>query len=150
MLTKLQAYSAWESAPLLPLSDNGREETDLLQIRNIDGLDPVKATINTSAFGSVDGAAYIGSNVPTRNLVLTIHPNPDWGQWTFESLRRAVYDYFMPKLLTRLVFHSDDIPRWKFTDTSKVVPAIRSPRMSSYWFRSSVRIHISLRLTQPS
>jgi hypothetical protein len=92
------------------LSDNGREETDLLHIRNIDGLDPVKATINTSAFGSVDGGAYIGANVPTRNIVLTIHPNPDWGQWTFEGLRRAVYDYFMPKLLTRLVFHSDDIP----------------------------------------
>lgn len=110
MLTKLEAYSSWESASTLPLSDSGREETDLLQIRNIDGLDPVKAAVNTSPFGSVDGSAYTGSSVVTRNIILTIHPNPDWRNWTFESLRRLVYSYFMPKLLTRLVFYSDDIP----------------------------------------
>lgn len=109
MLTKLEAYSSWESAPILPLSDNGREETDLIQIRNIVGLDPVKAAVNTSPFGSVDGVAYTGSSVPSRNIVLTIHPNPDWHNWTFESLRRVIYSYFMPKMLTRLVFTSDDI-----------------------------------------
>jgi hypothetical protein len=91
------------------LQDNGREETDLIQIRNIDGLDPVKATVNTSPFGSVDGGAYIGSNVPTRNPVLTLRPNPNWADWSIEALRRLVYLYFMPKSLTRLVFTSDDI-----------------------------------------
>lgn len=110
MLTRLEAYSSWESAPTLSLSDNGREETDLIQVRNIDGLDPVKATVNTSSFGSVDGAAYIGSSVLTRNIVLTLHPNPDWNDWTFESLRRLIYLYFMPKQLTRLIFYSTDLP----------------------------------------
>lgn len=109
MLTKLQAYSSWDDAQTLYLIENGREETDLIQIRNIDGLDPVKATVNTSPFGSVDGAAYIGSTVPTRNIVLTLHPNPDWKSWSFEKLRRLLYVYFMPKSLTRLVFHSDDM-----------------------------------------
>ena len=111
MLTQLEAYSSWESAPVLPLSDNGREETDLIQIRNIDGLDPVKAAINTSPFGSVDGVAFTGANVPTsRNIVLTLHPNPDWNTWTYEGLRRLIYSYFMPKQLTRLVFRSNDMP----------------------------------------
>lgn len=110
MLTKLEAYSAWESAPTLSLSDNGREETDLIQIRNIDGLDPVKASVNTSPFGSVDGSSYVGSSVLTRNIVLTLHPNPDWNNWTFEALRRIIYAYFMPKMLTRLVFTSTDMP----------------------------------------
>ena len=110
MLTKLEAYSSWESAPVLPLSDNGREETDLIQIRNIDGLDPVKASVNTSPFGSIDGVAYTGSSVPSRNIVLTLHPNPDWNNWSFESLRRLLYSYFMPKQLTRLVFSSTDMP----------------------------------------
>jgi hypothetical protein len=109
VLTKLEAYSSWEDAPTLALNDNGREETDLIQIRNITGLDPVKASVNTSPFGSVDGSAYIGSSVATRNIVLTLHPNPDWDQWSFESLRRLLYRYFMPKLLTRLVFYSDDM-----------------------------------------
>lgn len=110
MLTKLEAYSSWLEAPTLALSDGGREETDLIQIRNITGLDPVKAAVNTSPFGSVDGSAYIGSSVATRNIVLTLHPNPDWDAWTFESLRRLIYLYFMPKQLTRLIFYSDDMP----------------------------------------
>jgi hypothetical protein len=110
VLTQLEAYSSWESAPTLPLSDGGREETDLIQIRNITGLDPVKAAVNTSPFGSVDGVAYTGSSVPSRNVVLTLHPNPDWNTWSYEGLRRLIYSYFMPKLLTRLVFRSNDIP----------------------------------------
>jgi hypothetical protein len=110
VLTRLEAYSSWLSAPALPLSDNGREETDLIQIRNIDGLDPVKATVNTAPFGSVDGTAYTGSDVSNRNIVLTLHPNPDWNTWKFESLRRLLYAYFMPKLQTRFIFYSDDIP----------------------------------------
>jgi Phage tail protein RIFT-related domain len=110
VLTEVKAYSSWQSAPTLLLSNNGRAETDLIQIRNIDGLDPVKASVNTSAFGSVDGAAYTGSSVLSRNIVLTIHPNPDWDNWSYESLRRLLYAYFMPKSQTRLVFYSDDLP----------------------------------------
>ena len=51
MLTEVKAYSSWQSAPTLLLSDTGRAETDLVQIRNIDGLDPVKASVNTSPLG---------------------------------------------------------------------------------------------------
>lgn len=109
MLTEVKAYSSWPSAPTLLLSELGRAENDLIQIRNIDGLDPVKASINTTPYGSVDGSSYTGSSVQSRNLVLTIHPNPNWDTWTFESLRRLIYSYFMPKLLTRLVFYSDDM-----------------------------------------
>lgn len=109
MLTEVKAYSSWRSAPTLPLSDGGRPETDLIQIRNIDGLDPVKASVSTSPFGSVDGASFTGSSVETRNIVLTLHPNPNWDQWTFESLRRLLYSYFMPKRQTRLILYSDDM-----------------------------------------
>lgn len=109
MLTEVKAYSSWHSAPTLPLVDGGRSETDLIQIRNIDGLDPVKASVNTSPYGSVDGASHTGSSVLTRNIVLTLHPNPDWDTWTFESLRRLLYSYFMPKRATELVFYSDDL-----------------------------------------
>ena len=109
MLTEVKAYSSWHAAPILPLSEVGRAETDLLQIRNIDGLDPVKASVNTSPLGTVDGATYVGSNVSTRNIVLTIGLNPNWDNWTYESLRRLLYSYFIPKKTTRLVFYSDDM-----------------------------------------
>jgi hypothetical protein len=109
VLTEVKAYSAWQSAPILALSDNGRVETDLIQITNIDGLDPVKAAVNVSPLGSIDGEAYSGSSVLSRNIVLTLRPNPNWDNWTYESLRRLLYSYFMPKRPTRLVFYSDDM-----------------------------------------
>lgn len=109
MLTEVKAFSSWQSAPTLPLADNGRVETDLLQITNINGLEPVKASVSASPFGSVDGSAYTGSSVLERNIVLTIHPNPDWNTWTFEALRRLLYSYFMPKRPVRLIFYSDDM-----------------------------------------
>lgn len=109
MLTEVKAFSSWRSAPELPLSNGDRAETDLIQVRNINGLDPVKASVSTSPFGAVDGASYTGSSVLTRNIVLTLHPNPDWKTWTFEALRQLLYSYFMPKRATRLVFYSDDM-----------------------------------------
>jgi phage-related protein len=109
VLTEVKAYSAWQSAPTLLLDENGRPETDLIQIRNIEGLDPVKASVNTSPYGSVPGESYVGSSVPKRNIVLTVGLNPDWDDWTYEKLRRMVYHYFTPSMPTRLVFYSDDI-----------------------------------------
>lgn len=109
MLTEVKAYSSWRSAPTLPLNPSGRAETDLIQIRDIQGLDPVKASVTTSQYGAIDGASFTGSSVDTRNIVLTIRPNPDWQTWTYEKLRRLIYSYFMPKRLTRLVFYSDDL-----------------------------------------
>lgn len=110
MLTEVKAYSSWPSAPTLLLSESGRPETDLIQLRNIDGLNPVNANVNMSPFGSVDGEAYVGSSVASRNIILTVHPNPDWDVWTYESLRRLIYMYFMPKSPLRLEFFSDDMP----------------------------------------
>lgn len=109
MLTEVKAYSSWPSAPTLLLSDTGRAETDLIQVRDIKGLSPVKASVNTSPFGAVDGAAFVGSSVLSRNIVLTVRPNPDWDDWSYESLRKLLYSYFMPKRLVRLVFESDDL-----------------------------------------
>ena len=108
MLTEVKAFSSWRSAPVMPLNGS-RAETDLIQVRNISGLDPVKASVNTSPYGSVDGASYVGSSLTNRNIVLTLHPNPDYDNWTYESLRRLIYAYFMPKRPTKLVFYSDDM-----------------------------------------
>lgn len=110
MVTEVKAYSSWRSAPTLPLSAGGRPETDLIQVRNVDGLDPVKATVNTSPYGSVDGESFVGASVQGRNIVLTLHPNPDWDTWTHEKLRDLLYRYFMPKRPLRLVFFTDEKP----------------------------------------
>lgn len=107
-LTQVKAYSSWRSAPTLPLGDPGGAETDLIQVRNIDGLDPVKASVNTSPRGAVAGTSYTGSSVPSRNIVLSLGLNPDWDIWTYESLRDLLYLYFMPQKAVRLVFLRED------------------------------------------
>lgn len=109
MLTEVKAYSSWRSAPTLFLAESGRPDADLIQLLNVAGLDPVKASVNTSPYGSIDGASYVGSSVLARNIVLTLRPNPDWNNYTYESLRRLLYSYFMPKLSVKLVFYSDDM-----------------------------------------
>lgn len=107
MLTLLEAYSPLQSAPLLPLGDRGAQ-TDLIQIKNIEGLGPVKGDINTSPYGSIDGESFVGSHVGKRNIVITLMLNPDWADWSMEGLRRLLYAYFMPKQPVTLVFSSDD------------------------------------------
>jgi hypothetical protein len=107
VLTSLAAYSSWESAQILAISERG-VQFDPIQIRNIEGLGPVKADVNTSPLGSIDGETFVGAHTPKRNIVLTVGLNPDWDDWSMESLRRLLYTYFMPKRPIKLVFKSDD------------------------------------------
>lgn len=127
MLAKLAAYSSWASAPELPLSERGAQ-TDLIQIRDIDGLGPVKADVNTTPYGSVDGESFVGAHVPKRNIVITVGLNPDWNNWSMEALRRLLYMYFMPKQSVRLVFDStDEMPAVQIDGyTESVEPTIFS------------------------
>jgi hypothetical protein len=109
VLTTVRAYSSVKSVDKLLLADGGRAETDFLQVTNITGLGPVDASITTVPFGTLDGDSYSGSSVSRRNIVLTVKPNPNWVDWTYEKLRRLLYTYFMPKALVKLVFETDEI-----------------------------------------
>lgn len=109
MITQIKAYTELEDAPTLPIDVDGSAETDLIQIRDIQGLDPVDASIGTSQYGSVDGASPTGNTVNTRNIVMTIGLNPDWGTNTYSSLRRLIYGYFIPKRRVKLEFYCDDM-----------------------------------------
>lgn len=110
MLTEVKAYSSWQSAPDLLLDSMGQAETDFIQVRNIEGLSPVKASISGAPLAVTDGTSFTGANVLSRNIVLTLGLNPDWQVWSYEALRRLLYAYFIPKRLTRLRFSSDDMP----------------------------------------
>jgi hypothetical protein len=110
VLTKLDVLGMRSLAPTLPLADGGAPGTDPLQILNIDGLNPVKAEITTQPFGSYDGEAYMGAFVGKRNVVLTIGLNPNWATQSIEALRQLCYNYFMPKLTTKLRFFSTHLP----------------------------------------
>lgn len=106
MLTKITAYSQWTNIEPLVLNIINRPDTDLFEVRDIIGLGPVKADVNTTPKGSVDGTFFSGANVGERNIVLTLGLNPDWNEWTVSRLRRLLDKYFMSKQTIRLVFET--------------------------------------------
>jgi hypothetical protein len=84
---------------------------DPVQVRDIDGLGPVKADITTEPFATGDGELLSGDpTVGKRNIVLKLGLNPNWVDQTMSSLRRQLYRYLLPKTWVKLRFFSDDMP----------------------------------------
>lgn len=106
MITQMEVFTSRVTESPLPFVADNDESSDPIQIRNIDGLGPVNATINTTQYASQDDSEFTGSNVGNRNIVITVGLNPNWLDQTPESLRQALYAYFMPKNKVTLRFTS--------------------------------------------
>jgi hypothetical protein len=81
-------------------------------LSNIDGLDPVKATIVTSSFASMDGVQEQSVKREARNLIFHFGYEPDFATvpTSVTALRNTLYNFFMPKSLVTMRFYSDDKP----------------------------------------
>lgn len=110
MLKQVKVFKGTSTVDPLVMNLGPEIITDPIQIRKIDGLDPVKATISTSKYGSKDGSFLTGKNLEDRNIVLTLGLNPDWFTWDVSKLRGRINDYFMTKSQVRLVFQTDEYP----------------------------------------
>jgi hypothetical protein len=106
MITQMEVFTPRVTTSPLPFIAAGDESSDPIQIKNIDGLGPVNANINTTQYASQDDSEYNGSNTGNRNIVITVGLNPNWLDQTPESLRQALYAYFMPKNQVTLRFSS--------------------------------------------
>lgn len=105
----MEVFSSRPSAPELHLGVFLPSD-DPVQIRNIDGLGPVKAELSSTPFGSGDGELYQGGSVGKRNVVLNLGLNPNWTEQSMAALRQLLYAYFMPKQWIKLRFFSDHMP----------------------------------------
>jgi len=103
MITHVEATNARGSVLELPLEDvlNG------FVVEEIEGLDPVKATIVTSSFAQQDGVQYQSSRRDQRDIKLTIGLEPDYTVNTVKGLRSQLYRHFMPKSEVKLTFIDD-------------------------------------------
>lgn len=81
-----------------------RPEVSGLAITSIDGLGPVKATINTSEIATGDGALYNSAKLETRNIVLNLDFR--FGK-DIEDVRHITYKYFPIKRYITLTFETD-------------------------------------------
>jgi len=90
----------------LPLDDisNG------IVVEEIDGLDPVKATLVSSSFANLDGEQYQSSRRDTRNITLKLGLEPDYSVESVRDIRKRLYAYFMPKTEVTLRFYMSDGP----------------------------------------
>lgn len=88
----------------LPLSDISSG----FIVQQVDGLDPVKATLSSTAFAGWDGEQYQSSRRETRNIKLQLGLDPDPLVDTVRTLRKRLYSYFLPKSQITLTFYMDD------------------------------------------
>lgn len=104
MLTAVEVRTEQGQLLSLPLQD----VVSGYIIEEIEGLDPVKATLVSSSFANMDGEQYHSSRRETRNIVLKIGLEPDYVNDSVQDLRRGLYGFFMPKSLVNLRFIMSD------------------------------------------
>ena len=100
MLTQVDIATAAGSLLSIPL---GGVETGLI-VQDIEGLDPVKATLVSSSFANQDGEQFYSSRREARNIKLTLGLEPDYVTDQVQDLRRRLYSYLMPKSKVTLTF----------------------------------------------
>lgn len=104
MITLVEARTPEGSVLSLPLADF----SDGYSVQNIDGLDPVDATIVSSAFAATDGEEYQSSRRDKRNITLQLGIEADYVTNSVRELRKRLYDFFLPKSTVDLRFYDDE------------------------------------------
>ena len=82
-----------------------RPQDSGFQILGIDGITPVKATVNTTPFSGSDGTVFNSAQLGERNIVLTLGflENPD-----IETTRQLSYKYFPIKRPITFLIETDN------------------------------------------
>lgn len=96
-------------------------------VEDIDGLDPVKATLVSSTFAGLDGEQYQSSRLVPRNVILKLGYIPNAISGDISALRKNLYKYLMPKSKINLLFGMDDM---ETVVIPGVVEAFDSPKFS--------------------
>lgn len=79
------------------------------EVHDITGLDPVKSTIVTSRFATLDGQQYQASSREVRNIGIELGFQPDISaNQTVRALRSHLYQFFMTDTAVSLKFYMDD------------------------------------------
>lgn len=100
MLTKVEVRT--DQGALLTLSM--QDVSNGYIIEEIEGLDPVKATLVSSSFAQMDGSQYQAARRENRDIRLRLGLEPDFVTTTVWGLRRRLYEFFMPKSRVNLRF----------------------------------------------
>lgn len=102
MLLKVEVITEGGSLLSLPLQDASGGYI----VEEIEGLDPVKTTVSTSSFATLDGTQYQASRREARNVVMKLGYEPNYaiGE-SVQTLRSRLYGFLMPKSFVKLRFY---------------------------------------------
>lgn len=137
MLTKVEVTN--RRGNVLTLSID--EDDNPYQINDIDGLDPVQATLTSSSYAGNDGEVFQGAKRAARNVKIKLDLDPDFVNDTFTTLRQGLYLYFMPKSEISLRFYTST---GLYVDIKGVVEDFSSPL-----FEQDPTVDISIMCYQP-
>jgi Phage tail protein len=105
MLTMVTVDNLQSGTLLLPLMDSSGGYS----VKDIQGLDPVKASLISSKLAQMDGAQHQHSRREPRNILMKLGFEPDYVTSTVDSLRSNLYQYLMPKDVVTFALYKDDI-----------------------------------------
>lgn len=111
------------------------------QVADIDGLDPVTASLVSTSFAGMDGEQFHSARRGPRNIKIKLDMEPDFVTDTYTTLRKRLYSYFMPKSQISLRFH---LTTGLYLDISAVVEELSAPM-----FDQDPNVDISLMCFQP-
>lgn len=118
MFTAVEITNPQGSSLMLPLMDTSGG----YEIRDIQGLDPVKAEIVTSSFANQDNEQEQSSRRGKRNLIFKLgYSLPD-----VRALRKQLYSFFMPKTKIRMRFYAEELDMF-FVEIYGTVESFESP-----------------------
>lgn len=123
MLSSVEIRTSRGGVLTLPLQD----VSDGLVLAEVQGLDPVKATLVSSSFAGADGEQYHSSRREARNITLKLDLEPDYVTTSVSDLRNRLYTYLMPKSEVTLGFYMSN---GLYTEIVGRVESLESPQFT--------------------
>lgn len=102
MLTKVEVTNRRGNVLALALE----EDDNPYQINEIEGLEPVKATLVSSSYAGSDGEVFQSARRGARNIKIKLDLDPDFINNDYTSLRQNLYLFFATKSEVKLRFYS--------------------------------------------
>lgn len=103
MLSKIEITTERGELLVLPFMDS----SEGYLVKDVEGLDPVKATFSSSSYAQQDGDQHQSSRLPSRNIILKMDALLGYGR-TIRELRKRLYGFLMPQSLVTMRFYMVD------------------------------------------
>lgn len=107
MLNRINIASGSDVLVSAGMPDGHWQTEDQVYIRDIKGIEPVTATINTTRSGTIIGESFNGVTYPSREMVVTFGVLPKH-RWRAEDVLNNLYGYVGSQVRVRLATNNPD------------------------------------------